>query len=305
MTITAGSLAKATGLSLAALLALTACGSDSGDPAPPAEGLGEVSEPEEDAAQEGDGAQEDDQGQGPEPSEEDDQPEASGEVPAVEDIYQDMMAAMGSQDSVTMQGTGSGMGLADALGPGFEDMEDEATFILEGALGAQRTLWTMDLGGHNVQMLILEDPGFVSGDFFSRVFEAQAESMGMSFDTSRYDADYGDAWIESDDFMDPGLHIDSLLDEIDVDLTTGPPLPEGELTEYEGQEVWIYAEDGIEIAVLADETEPLLVYLIGEEGGERFEMQFTDWSGTDVPEGPEGEVISDSEMEQILAEYLS
>lgn len=303
MTITPSSVAKATGLSLAALLALAACGSGEGEPAPPAEDLGAASETDENGAQEGD------EDQDPEPAEEDDQaedePEASGEVPALEDIYEDMMAAMRSQDSVTMQGVGSGLGMAEELGPGFEDAEDETTFTLEGAIGAQHTLWTLDLGAHSIEMLILEDTGYISGDFFSHILEAQAETMGMGFDASGYNADYGDAWIESDDFVDPGMHIDSFLDEIDLDTTIGPLAPEGELSEYEGQEVWIYAEDGVEIAVLADESDPMLVYLIGEELGEHFEMHFSGWSSTEVPDEPTGQVIPESEMDQIIGEYLS
>ncbi|WP_150462084.1 hypothetical protein [Nesterenkonia ebinurensis] len=299
-TITPTALTKATGLSLATLLALTACGGDDGEEAPPPEEVGD-----DNGAEESNGDDEEDtEPESPEDDEEE-PPEASGEAPAFEDIYDDMMASMRSHENVTMHGEGSGMGMAQELGPGFEDVEDEATFTLEGAIGAQQTLWTIEFGDNTMQMLIMEDTGYISGDFFTRVLEIEAENQGMNFDASGYDADYGDSWIESNDFVDPEMHIDSFLDELDVDMSFGPQAPEGELGEHEGQEVWIYTEDEVEVAVLADESDPVLVYLIGEERGEYFEMHFTDWSSTDVPEEPEGDVISEEEMENILVDYLS
>jgi len=72
----------------------------------------------------------------------------------------------------------------------------------------------------------------------------------------------------------------------------------------DGENVWVYFNDQVEIAVLADESNPLLVGLI-LRGEDELDVAVTDWNESTTPESPEDEtVIADDQLQEILAGFI-
>lgn len=72
----------------------------------------------------------------------------------------------------------------------------------------------------------------------------------------------------------------------------------------DGENVWVYFNDQVEIAVLADESNPLLVGLT-LRGEDELDVAVTDWNESTTPESPEDEtVIADDQLQEILAGFL-
>lgn len=84
---------------------------------------------------------------------------------------------------------------------------------------------------------------------------------------------------------------------------------QGSVDTREGENVWVYTAEeqdaAVEIAVAAEEGEPLLQQLVLQVDGERFEVTFTDWNEASEPEEPaEEEVIAPEEVEALLQSLM-
>ncbi|GAA1153930.1 hypothetical protein [Nesterenkonia sandarakina] len=87
------------------------------------------------------------------------------------------------------------------------------------------------------------------------------------------------------------LEVDSLA-ELDLDSTVDTR---------EGQNVWVYSNEDMEIAVLADSDSPALVGLVLPGETEDLEATLSDWDEAETPEQPEEDtVINDEQLQEIL-----
>lgn len=91
------------------------------------------------------------------------------------------------------------------------------------------------------------------------------------------------------------LEVDSLAElELETSLDTR-----------EGQNVWVYSNEEVELAVLADQESPQLIGLVlpGEDAD--LEVTVTDWEEAGTPEQPEDDtVIQDEQLQQILNDLV-
>ena len=76
---------------------------------------------------------------------------------------------------------------------------------------------------------------------------------------------------------------------------------EGEPGTHEGEDVWVYESEEVELIILADEEEPLpLLFDIRIEGAE-FQVEFLDWNASEEPERPdEQDVYSLEEIQDLV-----
>lgn len=73
----------------------------------------------------------------------------------------------------------------------------------------------------------------------------------------------------------------------------------------EGQNVWVYSNEEVELAVLADEGSPQLMGLVLPGEDQDLEVTVTDWEEAGTPEQPEDDtVIEDEQLQQILNDLV-
>lgn len=91
------------------------------------------------------------------------------------------------------------------------------------------------------------------------------------------------------------LGVDSLAElELDSALDT-----------WDGQNVWVYSNEDVELAVLADSGSPQLMGLTLPDEDEDLEVTITDWDEADTPEQPEeGTIIDDEQLQGILNDLV-
>ncbi|MCH8563730.1 hypothetical protein LTI14_10985 [Nesterenkonia sp. YGD6] len=91
------------------------------------------------------------------------------------------------------------------------------------------------------------------------------------------------------------LDVDSLA-ELDLDSS---------LDTRDGQNVWVYSNEDVELAVLADEGSPQLMGLRLPGEDQDLEVTVTDWDEAETPEEPEDEaVIDDEQLQGILSDLV-
>ena len=105
----------------------------------------------------------------------------------------------------------------------------------------------------------------------------------------------------------PAELIESLRERLD-ETVDGASLADLELESTvdtrDGENVWVYFNDQVEIAVLADESNPLLVGLL-LRGEDELDVAVTDWNESTTPESPGDEtVIADDQLQEILAGFI-
>lgn len=314
---------RATGVFGVALLALTACG-DSGeggddypeDNAPEgvdpsgAEQQGNYSD--EIAGEEGDNVA------SPVPDDE------TMDPPALNEIIDQIWETSAEQDSVTINVAVTAEALEQAqenLGgtqeegdlPHVEDTEDEAEDVqltIAGDLNGEGSTYTQEGGG---EYLVFDEGEqyLQTVDTFVSDYQADAEAQGVTAEIAPEDlrdalSAEGD-WIEvtpthAERVETPAQFLENFRNGygfISGGSEIGDLSAEGEVETRDGENVWVYAEGGYELVVLADESEPLLMAIAVEDGG--VQVDFSDWNETDAPERPEDDtIIFADELEAII-----
>lgn len=323
---------KATGLTAAALLALTAC-----------QGVGD--EGPDDGGQEGldpDGAE--DQGDRPDEIADDEDQEdmedpEDEDVPDLEDIEDTIWESLTAQESVHIRGEISAvlLGLEDPPGSGLDQEEDDENAEGNGEENEEDSL------AEDLDTLPVTISGDVEGEQFRYtigdvwdfvVFEEDVyqsvESIVVEYELEQPPGaevpepeEVREAFEEEGSWANWGAEgrqfvqappeflstvNTSLLDAEDVSSWADAEL-EGHAETRGEEEVWRYsredAEGHLELVVLADEDEPLLVELSYLSGDTEAELTFSDWNDVQTPERPdETEVIAPEDVQMLLQDLL-
>lgn len=119
-------------------------------------------------------------------------------------------------------------------------------------------------------------------------------------------------WVDHSDFQTTLNHTaEQYLEEIrdNLDLLLG----EDELADldaeasegtHEGEDVWIYETDEVEIIVLADEEEPLLLHVDVDYDGIESSIEFSEWNESEEPEEPDSDDVYSAEEAMEIVEEL-
>ncbi len=149
---------------------------------------------------------------------------------------------------------------------------------------------------------------YLSGESMATSVEQElSEDEQQDIDIEGFESEMSGVWVDVGTHEDMG-DLDDILDQLSTEESwTETYSDEGEAEERDGEEVWVYSsEDGEELAILADEDEPYIYSITGETNeDDSYEMIFTDWDDTEVPEEPdEDDIIDLEEFQDIWAEYL-
>lgn len=147
--------------------------------------------------------------------------------------------------------------------------------------------------------------GFISDLLLSAPEDAEIpeEEIAEAFDRD---------WIDHSDFeimmnYTAEQHIEEIRDNLSLVIQEDSLADldaEGSEGTHEGEDVWIYETDDIELIVLADEDEPLMLSLdIGIEGIES-SVLFSEWNESESPEEPEEDEVYTAEEALDLVEQL-
>lgn len=301
-------LAKVAGVSMAGLLALSACAS--------VEGGGEADDDSQDQTEATGEETAEDEGV----PEEEEAPEEA-EVPDFEDIADDVFDAMEAQDNVTLVGRGAiwDEEFEDLTDEDIEDVEQSFTAI--GSLDGESTHMEMEYGDQVMGILVTEGDAYMSGHFVADIVHSEAVDYGEEdmVDWEALRADLEGTWVDMTSELGAGdaeeFSMGFLLEEMRESYEEGASgdddlfgdisrAPEGEADERDGEEVWVYAEDDTEIIVRADEDEPLLLSVnTVDEDGNDVEMAFQDWNESEVEAPDSGDILSQSDFEEVLLEH--
>lgn len=306
--LTNSRLVKVAGLGMAGLLALSACAT-----------VGEDDTEEQDQ----DGAN-----AGEEPADAPEEaPGAEDQVPALEDIEDDIFDAMLNAENVTMTGEGDALDedFGDFTDGDDEDDEDfdpqDAVFTLAGNIDGSVSQMQFSFGGQEMEFLQTEDQIFLTGETTVFFLEQEMPQDFLSeIDMDAVESELSGTWVDMTDDMG-GIEDDFRLDTILSDMReefqdpdddslfpwTSSDYPEGTAEERDGQEVWVYEQDGHEVVVAADQEDPYVLTVDGEdEDGNPVLITFSDWNETDIPETPEGdEVLTPADFESILLDNMA
>lgn len=308
-------LVKVAGVSMAGLLALSACAS--------VEGGGEADDDSQDQTEATGEETAEDEGV----PEEEEAPEEA-EVPDFEDIADDVFDAMEAQDNVTIVGEGAIWEdeVDDLTEDG--DADAEQSFTVRGDIGGEDSEVDMLMGGESMNIISVDGQVFVPSTLVSLALHAEAEAYGEEdlVDWDALNSDLEGTWMDgSTVYLTGGFTADDMEemsvstileefregfeDETDEDddedgLGSFGEAPEGELDERDGQEVWVYSEDDTEVVVAADEEEPLLLTVESvDQDGNDVLLTFDDWNETEVEAPEDGNVLDDTDFEDLLLEH--
>ncbi|MGJ9374153.1 hypothetical protein [Nesterenkonia sp. CF4.4] len=166
------------------------------------------------------------------------------------------------------------------------------------------------------QVLSFGDDAYQSVEAF--VFDYQAQvppEVEPEVDAAELDTALSAAgeWVDVSDAepsvpRTPAAVLEMLRAEITETLDVGSLAEldlESSVDTREGQNVWVYSNEEVELAVLADEGSPQLMGLVLPGEDEDLEVTVTDWDEAGTPEQPEDDtVIENEQLQQILNDLV-
>lgn len=346
-------ISQATGLAGIGMLALTGCvGVDDHEAAD--EGRDEAGQVDADQDQPGQdqpgqnsdsAGQDDDAGdQGGDLDDEDDEL-ADAEVPALEEIEDDVWDASLGQESVTLRSTQDQMvGGSEELEDldDIDDIDDDTSALSavspqddepqgddhDGDDGEIELVYTGEMTGEGSAM------EFTLGDVDGTEFHGEYLSFGDTVyqstegfitdlligapedvevpEREEIDDAFELDWVDHSGFETTLNHTaEQYLEEIrdSLDLLIGEDEladldAEGSEGTHEGEDVWIYETDDVEIIVLADEEEPLLLHVDVDRDDVEASIELTEWNESEDPEEPDSDDVYSAEEAMEIVEGL-
>lgn len=240
-----------------------------------------------------------DNGGGEEPAMED-------EVPDFEDIATDTFSLMQSAESLRLDLEG------DFWGDEAEDFGavpgETQQAVITGEPGGN--LWmSFEMLGTDVEILDVGTTAYMPAETFLGIAELTAPPEFQDLDFSTMAADLDGYWMDAGEPL--GIDIAELTQDFDLDEIPDAMggTTSGELSSHDGQDVWVYSyeDEGemMELAVVADSSEPYLVYVEGIMDGEEAYMGFSDWNSAEIPDEPSpDQTMSEAEFESYLMENM-
>lgn len=299
---------KTTGLFGTALLALTACGEDEGN---------NDSSPDIEQAEDGSEASDDTSNESAETDEETtDEDVDSEEAPGIDEIHEDLWESSLDQDSVSI----SADVLLSAIGEGSEALEqgaggegndDEVIQVeLSGDMDGDGYTYTMADGVFD--LLVFSDVALQSADSVVAEYEGyHDEGQSASPEELREAVEAEGEWVDitslAAQFETPREFIENFRASM-MASSDGDELSDwdaqGEVDTHEGEDVWVYSEEGdeesLKIVVRADSNEPALMEIRATNAGQETSITFTHWNEADSPDRPAEEtIISEEEFQSI------
>ena len=299
---------------------------------------------QEQADQEGIGDDADAEGRGSDELEEglgdEDDDLAAGEAPALEDIEDEIWDSSLDQESVTLhvvqEQPEEDVGDRDGDGPlgqspradDEDDAEEDDPDEDDAAQTQYELVYTGDLTGegssveydydefdgvaHQGQILSFEDSAFQSADsFISDLLLSAPEDVELP-EQDEIEGAIDRDWIDHTDFEIQMHHtaeqyLEELRDNTEMLLLEDSLADlDAEVSEgtHDGEDVWIYESDDVELIVLADEEEPVLLVMDVDVQGIESTIEFTEWNESEGPEEPEEEEIYSAEEAMEIVEEL-
>lgn len=327
-------IAQATGLVGVGILALTGCEGTAEEQQDIQEDGQEGADP--DGAEGEHGPEPDEIAEDDDDEEGDDDEEdglGAGEAPDLAEVEERIWESALEQDSVEIRVTHEEAPeeLEEAIGqqpPGDQDDQDQEDQDQEtedpdsGAEHAIELIYTGDLAGEGSSASYRLEPLGLEGTFLSFGEELFQDREGFVGDYALERPEESDTpepedldqamergWIDHSE-MEPMLNVTAgqYVEETrgDLDSVLGVEElselgAEGEPGTHEGEDVWVYESEEVELIILADEEDPLpLLFDIRIEGAE-FQVEFLDWNASEEPERPdEQDVYSLEEIQDLV-----
>lgn len=309
---------KTTGLLGITLLALTACDDDATSASAPETEQANDEQAETEPADAESETQDETSGEPGETDEEASTGEDSDsrEAPGIEEIHEDIWDSSMNQDSVSI----SADVLLSAIGEGSEALEQEADaetgeeevvqVELSGAMDGDGYTYTIADGV--IDLVVFSDVALQSADSVVAEYEGyQEEGQGASPEELREAVEAEGDWVDitslASQFETPQEFIENFRAGM-MASSDGEDLSDwdaqGEVDTHDGEEVWVYSEEGeeesLEIVVRADTDEPVLMEIRANNAGQETSITFTDWNEADSPDRPAEEtIISEEEFQSI------
>lgn len=165
---------------------------------------------------------------------------------------------------------------------------------------------------HQGQILSFEDSAFQSADsFISDLLLSAPEDVELP-EQDEIEGAIDRDWIDHTDFEIQMNHtaeqyLEELRDNTEMLLLEDSLADlDAEVSEgtHDGEDVWIYESDDVELIVLADEEEPVLLVMDVDVQGIESTIEFTEWNESEGPEEPEEEEIYSAEEAMEIVEEL-
>ena len=165
---------------------------------------------------------------------------------------------------------------------------------------------------HQGEILSFEDSAFQSADsFISDLLLSAPEDIELP-EQDEIEEAVDREWIDHTDFEIQMNHtaeqyLEELQDSTEMLLLEDSLADlDAEASEgtHDGQDVWIYETEDVEIVVLADEEEPLLLVMDIDTQGIESTIEFTEWNESEGPEAPEDDEVYSAEEAMEIVEDL-
>ncbi|GAA1825305.1 hypothetical protein [Nesterenkonia flava] len=318
---------KATGLGAAALLALTACADDNGDGNGTDDTDADVTQDETPDEVSGDATEDTDA-----PADEQTEEPASDEAPALSEIEDRIGELANEAESVTVTAEISMVGGAanddlddeddtdndtdadevEDAGDAEDELEqqldgEQMSMVMRGSPDGSLAEVDVSMDGMDLNALVIDQQMYISGESMADTFEQQLTEQDLEqIDFEGFRSEVEGSWLDLGEDENLG-GFEDMLDELDNEESWSEDFnDEGTVDERDGQEVWVYeGNNGEELVIVADEENPYIHSLTGEAEDGYFEMVFSDWDETDLPEAPADEdVLTEDEFNELLMQYI-